>query len=194
MRQMSDGPGTYLKHLSAAAKQNPVPLALVGVGLGWLMLGSNDRAEDDRPKGGKAKATDRDGAPRLPSSGAERSSMGGQGEGDGGFEEQARERAEAAASETRARIDRTRTRMGEVSAEARSKIDRARENARRRAHQARHKAMRGARKAGRQGSEMFGCSAIIGRHHARLPAFKDEARAPAAPAGSFYRRSIPLFA
>jgi len=209
MRQMSDGPGTYLKQLSGAAKQNPVPLALVGVGLGWLMLGGNDHAGADRSTGKDADATGRDsplgtaGGGAVPSgaaadlsddlavsdlyafclrreypfyddelecllyddlgpdaaaawsgNGAERSSMAGHGEGQTSVGEQARARAGAAASEVRARTDRTRARMSEVSAEARSKIDRARENARRRALKVKHHAARGAREAGRQTSEI----------------------------------------
>ncbi|WP_295886226.1 DUF3618 domain-containing protein [uncultured Thiohalocapsa sp.] len=42
MRQLRGGPGSYFSELFSAAKHNPMPLALVGVGLGWLMFGGQD--------------------------------------------------------------------------------------------------------------------------------------------------------
>jgi ElaB/YqjD/DUF883 family membrane-anchored ribosome-binding protein len=54
MRQLRGGPGSYFSELFGAAKHNPLPLALVGVGLGWLMLGGSHGG------GGTAEAKDRD--------------------------------------------------------------------------------------------------------------------------------------
>ena len=33
------GPGEYGSNLARQIKNNPIPVALIGVGLGWLMLG-----------------------------------------------------------------------------------------------------------------------------------------------------------
>lgn len=51
----SSGGGEYASNLGAAVKSNPVPVALVGVGLAWLMAGPktgssvSHRAEDEYP-------------------------------------------------------------------------------------------------------------------------------------------------
>ncbi|MEO5375737.1 MAG: DUF3618 domain-containing protein [Alphaproteobacteria bacterium] len=37
---LEDGPGDYLVSLGAVVKRNPVPVALVGIGLAWLMVAS----------------------------------------------------------------------------------------------------------------------------------------------------------
>jgi ElaB/YqjD/DUF883 family membrane-anchored ribosome-binding protein len=46
-----NGAGEYLMNLGTAAKQDPLPLALVGIGLGWLMLSSGrDTSRDTDAK------------------------------------------------------------------------------------------------------------------------------------------------
>ena len=42
LHYVKDGPADFLRNLGGAARGNPMPLALIGVGLGWLMLGSRD--------------------------------------------------------------------------------------------------------------------------------------------------------
>jgi hypothetical protein len=42
LHYVKDGPGEFLRNLGGAAKVNPMPMALIGVGLGWLMLGHRD--------------------------------------------------------------------------------------------------------------------------------------------------------
>jgi ElaB/YqjD/DUF883 family membrane-anchored ribosome-binding protein len=60
LHQLRAGPGSYVGHLSSAAKQNPIPLALVGVGLGWLMLSGTDNSSGVQPQEGVS--TDQGGA------------------------------------------------------------------------------------------------------------------------------------
>ncbi|WP_058555318.1 DUF3618 domain-containing protein [Thiohalocapsa sp. ML1] len=58
MAQLKGGPGSYFNSLGRAAKHNPLPLALVGVGLGWLMLGSNDGARVRAASGAASESGD----------------------------------------------------------------------------------------------------------------------------------------
>lgn len=46
------GAREYVVNLGAAARQDPLPLALVGVGLAWLMVSSRDGSRVDRVHGG----------------------------------------------------------------------------------------------------------------------------------------------
>ena len=46
------GAREYVVNLGAAARQDPLPLALVGVGLAWLMMSSRDGSRVDRVHGG----------------------------------------------------------------------------------------------------------------------------------------------
>jgi len=41
-RNMKSGPGEWVGNLGNTARDNPVPLTLIGVGLAWLMLGQGD--------------------------------------------------------------------------------------------------------------------------------------------------------
>jgi ElaB/YqjD/DUF883 family membrane-anchored ribosome-binding protein len=58
MAQLKGGPGSYFSSLGSAAKHNPLPLALVGVGLGWLMLSGQDGTRMRQAVGGSAEPGD----------------------------------------------------------------------------------------------------------------------------------------
>ncbi|MFN2329986.1 MAG: DUF3618 domain-containing protein [Chromatocurvus sp.] len=42
LRYMKHGPGEFFANLAQTAKHNPVPVALTGIGLAWLMLGQRE--------------------------------------------------------------------------------------------------------------------------------------------------------
>lgn len=47
MNWFKDGSGAeFGRNLGRSVRENPIPVALIGVGLGWLMLGSGQRRED----------------------------------------------------------------------------------------------------------------------------------------------------
>ena len=52
LRYVKSGPGELLANLGRAAKENPVPMALTGIGLAWLMLGQGRSTTNaERPSG-----------------------------------------------------------------------------------------------------------------------------------------------
>lgn len=204
LRQLRGGPGSYFNELFGAAKHNPLPLALVGVGLGWLMLGGSPGGGKDEPTGHGESTSEpqgrRDDSARLAPApddtsladlyayclrreypfyddevecllyddlgpeaaaawaGTERdeqdlAAAGGTRHVHGDAGDRFRDKARAAGGEAKARIDRTRERMGEATDEAKVRVARARDGARRRALQAKRAAARGAREAARQTSD-----------------------------------------
>jgi len=42
LRSLNGGPGQFVNNLGATVRDNPIPATLIGVGLGWLMLGQGD--------------------------------------------------------------------------------------------------------------------------------------------------------
>ena len=104
----------FFSNLGGAVKQNPIPVALVGVGIAWLMMGGNK----PRDYGGSASAeglTQR--ASEAASSARERI---------GGTASAAREKISGTAAAARERFDAARGRAQELGRTARQGMDRAR--------------------------------------------------------------------
>jgi ElaB/YqjD/DUF883 family membrane-anchored ribosome-binding protein len=53
LRNMNAGPGQFINNLGTSVRDNPIPVTLIGVGLGWLMLGQGDGTSRLRHKVGQ---------------------------------------------------------------------------------------------------------------------------------------------
>ena len=68
----SSGAGDYVRNLRGSVSSNPLPIALVGVGLAWLMAA--DRMDRSRPQDSPGTGTSMDGLKERVSSAQERAS------------------------------------------------------------------------------------------------------------------------
>lgn len=63
LRSMNSGSGRFINNLGATVRDNPIPATLIGVGLGWLMLGQGDGTGKLRNKIGQMGSSDDDETP-----------------------------------------------------------------------------------------------------------------------------------